>query len=48
LLELRPAARIAEADDLPLIERQAVLADRLAGPGTDAVDAIFKLEIVGQ
>ena len=46
--EFVAAAGIAEADDLPPVERQAVRADRLAGPRTDVIDAIFEAKLVGQ
>src|SRR4051794_34989976 len=39
-VELVPAAGIAETHDRALVMRQAVGADRLAGPGTDLVDAL--------
>src|SRR5215203_3631073 len=45
--ELVAAARVAEADNLALVERQAVAADRLARPGTDVVDAVLEAEPVG-
>jgi len=51
LLELVPAARVTETDNLPLVERQRIGADRLAGPlfvlqRTDFVHAIFEMKSV--
>ena len=47
-LELVAASGVAEADDLAPVTRQAIRADRLAGPGADIVDAIFETQGVGQ
>jgi hypothetical protein len=46
--ELVAASRIAEADDLAAIERQAVRAYRLTGPRAAFVDAIFEAQVAGQ
>ena len=45
-LELVPAAGVAEADDLALVKRQTVRADRIAGPGAMRVDAILEAKVV--
>jgi hypothetical protein len=46
-LEFIPAARVAKADNLALVNRQAVFLDGVTRPGTAIVDAIFKAEAVG-
>ena len=47
-LELVAAAGVAEADNLAAIQRKAVRADRLAGPGAGVVDAVLEAKLVRQ